>query len=209
LKDLRLRQSDISRFRDYGASIMGWLVLLSVKDKWLSDYIGSSKDDREIYLEIPVDTRVGVEIIVSRINLSAAELRIDHNSDGILTSKKGISCANLQERGWDDDANIFEVKKLLYLKLGYMCEGDVLPKNIDNRINKRLKYRREKREEDFLLVDVSKLDFDHQALKILRKDLPALRQVFLCGCGSARAFIVDEDDITVRLEEFFLTIFDL
>lgn len=78
--------------------ILGWLLLLMVDEQWLSTFQDSPEEHLDVELKIPLQTPLGVEIIVARIDGMAAQITV--NGDGSFVGTRSVCCENFLERGW-------------------------------------------------------------------------------------------------------------
>lgn len=209
LSDAGADVDQVNRTWIESVNILGWLVLLGVDDEWAEETIRYLAEKGEnLHLTIPVKTGAGVEIVISRLKETKADLRIDGENKKVL-GKKGIPCDRWGEieEGWDTGDKVLMIKTALWKQLIKVAPtgNKYFTPDMDDELNETILAKRDRGEHHYISVDRS--CSYHPLLEkgvydVLIKDLPAL-EIFFIGSDDREVTIISEPKLNARLRVFF------
>ncbi len=192
-----------------GVSILGWLVLLGVDDRWVEtagQYLMEMGDSTE--LAIPVKTEAGADIAFSRLKQAHARLKLDEKTKKVV-AKHGMVCDGPKvEEGWDPSDNVRMIKTALWTQLiRIVLSRDVaFTPEMDAELNQTLRARHKKGEPHYIAVNLSCENnplLERDVFPALKKDLPDLEIVVLGSKEQGGVAIIGEPELHAQLREFF------
>jgi nucleoside phosphorylase len=213
IRELSIRVREEGRGRSlfefyWGKSldILGWLVLISVNQKWVQvqknkHFMGMTGG---ITLEIPVGSKAGVEIVFSVFYERCA--RLHANFSGTQVFGRYNIDFTAPEAGFYEKDTVNEIKRLIWKTIQKEDAPSPFSENDSIKLNEILRIRNILNENIYLLVDKSNLE--HPLLikdnfDKLRDDLPDLSTVFIAMDSDENVLIVSEPELNAQLTEFF------
>ncbi len=199
LKDLSDDQQNSKRLhqmRESALEMLSWLLLLSVKHKWVVQNIGN----QSTYIDLSphLQTKLGVEITLARLDQRPAILEINPAKRKIA-GKDSIDSDNLLEMGWTGEDIIKGVKRELWKKI-YPERGDktVFTKTDDEQLKYKIELCRKMRKADYYVTTADSANplRDQKIYRVLTDSL-GLRLV-LYGIASSEEILIE---LEYKLEE--------
>lgn len=195
---------------DQAEKIVGWLVLLSLKEKSMADFLNENTSQGTLEIFFRVETHVGVEILLARLEMRRSMFVPEGDGGVRLQAPLGLSAKSLPPSGWETKSNAEMVLRRLWKELYKEDFGKKLLAQENESDLKNLQAKLRVRHRDgrgrFLVVGIDDLQMTQEVLDILRKALPypCLRQVIMRGELVEIIFIDDcERDLQAALEDFF------
>jgi len=198
----------IDRIREYCVSILGWMVLTSIKDQWASNAaLEMARKGTAMGLLLPVKTEMGTDIAVCR--LSALKPNLDLDESRNVKSGTRIPIENWEpEGGWLKENRVLQFKKTLWR---YLVRGGDSPpsgKDLDEEINVILDSRKEVDKEKYYAVPniTGKMCafWDDALCKELGRDISKLDVFYLSSEGGEILAIDAEHRLKAQIREFLL-----
>jgi hypothetical protein len=189
-------------------TLLGWLVLTGVKDEWAEKMVRAmAEKDSYLDLKVPVETELGLDIAVSRINTVNAKFKLDIDTNvsapgRIAAEKWGIEC------GWDLEVKVLTVKKQLYRQLNPLIGEKEIPL-LDRQLNDELKQAllglKEMEEHHYMVVNLPGKECTYMDDKVYRRlvqDLENLDIFYLGEDSETGMAIVAETRLQSQIRQF-------
>jgi hypothetical protein len=193
------RPAQTDEFVQLSASILGWLLLLAVREDWAA--AGGGLGDVEL-IEIPVTTEAGLEIVTAR--LRGHEARMNVGADLGVHGRDRLAYGDL-ELGLTQTDALREVKRLIWVKV--MKTEPPPGGDWEARLASTLRLRHRRNEGNYYISIPGDRPGDtphHQdMLRRLRTDLPELR-FFVIGGSAGGVLLLPENDLEALISEFFV-----
>jgi len=195
----------IERFWRQGAEALGWLVLLNVDEAWVQKNKASLAASPDFRFVVPVKTRMGGGVSLSRIHGEKADLDRDETQE-----IKGLYEMDFEaplETGWHVDDHVAHIKQSLFtlLKPGAKPPAEFTPDQND-ALDEILAFRAEEGKRPYLSVLLSEerhpLNHDEAIYAQLKRDLPNLSVLFLQTEGHESVVFL-EGRLKGVVDEFF------
>lgn len=196
----------VTAFVDGVTSILGWLILLAVSEDWLGDHL--ELQDRLLktqFIEIPVETEAGTEVVVSRLRSHQARFKLGDDKVGVSAIHRAR--VGQLELGITLKDNLKEIKKLIW-KTVFKSDP---PQNFDSGDEKKLQATlktRYRRGVTYYVMIPESLNVtiagNKEILKRLRADLEHL---VVCMAGANRneqILIINEEECEALIRELLL-----
>jgi hypothetical protein len=189
--------------------IFGWLVLLTVSERWVQDKFGSQKQtvDRHFqtllgadYMVLPVETETGTQVVEARLREQPAMLALDDQGFD-PTSPYRVRLGNL-ERGIDFDDQLLQVKELIWKTV---FKGVDEPLH-EQELKETLETRYQDGESYYVVLPATTggaAAGQERLLRLLRHDLPHLG-AFLIGLPTGEQVLVMNETRLRSLTREFL-----
>ena|GEM_PF-5327303 len=186
-------------------SILGWLVLRSVEDKWFSSKKILLEKNPSIELTIPEKNDASVAILTSSLGKRKAVFGFDDRTENI-TDNLRIDLTNIEEieGGYEEEKHKEDLVLAIWRTL---CKGEPNPRNLEEnclRLNHRLKIQKEKNNAYYVAFDLSKAtikkdkDRLHRSISSLLQQL----QVVFFNIDDEQGLLVHEGLLMDSLIEF-------
>jgi hypothetical protein len=193
---------------DAGVSILGWLALLAVDDRWVQNTSQRvAESGKSLDLVIPVTTEIGEETAFSRLKEVKANFNGVRDNRDVAAGKK-IPLENWGiEVGWNIKDKISTIKMMLWKQLGPPDPAGGNPKDeeyITRYLRQTFKVREKRGEPFYIAVNLSDNDnplLEEEVCKYLIDDLGL--NIFLIGSTEDRVAIIIEPELNAQLVEFF------
>lgn len=211
LKDEGRDETDIKGIWDYCVTILGWLVLTGVKEEWACEAAREfARKGATLELMIPVETEVGVDIAVSRLNEVKAGFSLDESSLRVKARGRIPSETWQVESGWSLKENVLTVKKQLWKQLNPLDPSKDVPvtdEQLTRDLKRILHIRRRMGENHYMVVNPpDKLypQLEEEVYRALMRDLQNLNIFYLGAAGEEGMAIVAETELQAQIREFLL-----
>lgn len=184
--------------------ILGWLVLLSVEDKWVLRHTASSTQDNGVTLEIPYLSDSSVEVVVARLTGLPAKFAIDTGNMDV-SGKCNINIAI--ETGTSASDVVEQIAVAAWNKVYRMQETIITDEKI-KKLNHTLRLRRE-RDNDNHYITVLKSYDQHplnrtETYQLLCEKLSNLGIIFIKSETDQDVLLVPSSDLSSLVTEFLL-----
>jgi hypothetical protein len=202
--------SQVIAVREAARNILGWLLLFSVKDKWVLEREGRGVgEDGDLELKIPVETEAGTEILVARLSGSPASFESDEALTRVFGRRHATGGMPIPEVGWGAVDTVVEIKRAIWKALNKQSvDGPWTPQH-DERLDYVLQLRRDVDEGHYVTVrsfDLKDPLRHEEVFKNLRRTLPHLQVVFLEGGQGDEVLVVVEWKLATLIREFLRTL---
>ena len=195
----------IPDIRDKITEVLGQLILLAVSEDWLQknaeqwEYLLKTQ-----YIEIPLKTEAGVEVVVARLHKHQAHIR---QKDGSRIDGANRIIVGDLELGIADDDRLIELKKLIWSAIFHDPKPpDPFDRDAEINLNSTLEFRNQDGEHYYITVPASRyrsVDGDTTLLASLSRDLPYLG-AFLIGIENGdQVLVIEEPRFVALIQEFF------
>ncbi|WP_372366324.1 hypothetical protein [Candidatus Uabimicrobium sp. HlEnr_7] len=183
---------------DCAANIVGWLVLLATKDKWVHDH--KVKDLKKEKLEIPAKTCAGLEVAFSGITKTYAKLDIKERGEPPF-SRDGHTY-NFAETGWKVQNHVNEIKRTIIKMIDKVEFNGSFNEDYNEFLNESL-VTKNKNEDYFYIIANKKNPLNiPDVYEQLQKELPDLNILFIKdSCDNV--FVISEMKLLSWLKDFF------
>jgi predicted MPP superfamily phosphohydrolase len=191
-------------------TILGWLVLTGVTEEWACKAaLELARKGAALELMIPVETEVGVDIAVSRLNQVKAKLNLDERSMEVTAGTRIPSEKWRVESGWSLDQKVLTVKQALWKQLNRVEESRkvTIPEKLDEDLNQMLFSRRRMGENPYVVANLPGKEnpyLDEEVYRALMADLKNLDIFYLGTEGEEGVAILGETRLQAQIREFLL-----
>jgi hypothetical protein len=209
LMDDRMDINDLSLTWDDCVSILGWLVLMGVKEEWAGKTaLALARRDSALNLMVPVKTEVGLDIAVSRLNEVKSKFSLDVKNMHISAPAR-IAAEQWQiESGWNPEDKVLWVKKQLWKQLNRLdpaMEVDKSDEKLTRELKQMLYSRRRMGENHYLVLNLPNQSCPNLEEGVYRKlvaDLQNLDIFYLSNDSDEGLAIVAETELQTQIREF-------
>ncbi len=209
LSDDQQNSDRLRRMRESALKMLGWLLLLSVKDNWVAQNLGHLVQSAHIDFSPHLQTRTGVEITLARLDQRPAILEINPDKRKIA-GKDSIDSDNLLEMGWEGKDIIKGVKRELWKKV-YPEKGDktTFTKMDDELLKYKIELRRKMRKADYYVTAAGSANpLKDLSLSHALTDILGLRLVLYGIAGNKEILIELEYKLEELVNEFLQTLYE-
>lgn len=190
-------------------SVLAWLSLLAVDSEWLRQASRNALSADRFSFEIDVKTLLGVELVSSRQQQIAPQLRLATGMKDVVG--EGMILEPPYDNGWHDEAALDK----LVCEVWEHIYPEVIQKTLSERdmrvLNATLRVRRkQKSHHHYIPVSVEqesrlrRLDFFQK----LRAKLPDISVIFFNPRGDSAALLISDEEYFMTIIRKFLTIPD-
>ena len=192
---------DKAKLKESVIGMMGWLLLLSVKDDWLLAEQYKVNIGTSFCVKIPVRTKTGLEIVESRLNELPASFKAGKPGHDLCGQRQYI--AGGAEVGWDRNDVVDEVKKLLWTHFYKEAPPKYFTQVEDDKIDASLAVKHVTDNKPYLPIRVSDPAnplSSEDTYRRLVSDLPNLNVVFF-GIEGEGVLVLGESTLTTLNSE--------
>jgi hypothetical protein len=172
--------SQVSAVREAARNILGWLLLLSVKDKWVRGREGGgASEDADLELRIPVETEAGTEVLVARLDGSPPSFESDEACTRVYGSRHATGGAPFPESGWGIADPVVEIKRAIWKAVNKHSMGGPWTSQQDEELDYVLRLRRDVGEGHYITIrscDLREPLRHTEVSRELRRTLPHLHR---------------------------------
>ncbi len=212
LRDEGKEKSDIIYIWEDCVTLLGWLVLIGVKEEWACKVaLDLAEKGSPLDVMIPVETEVGLDIVVSRLNKVKATFNLDAKSLKIFSPAR-IAAEKWQiESGWSHKEKVLMVKKQLWKQLNPLSSANSLPvsdEQLTDDLKQMLHSRRMLGGNHYMVInppDKTYPNLEAQVCRELMADLQELNIFYLGVADEKGMAIVAETKLQTQIREFLLT----
>ena len=195
----------IPDIKDKITDVLGQLILLAVSEEWLQKNADQWERLRKSqYIEIPLKTDAGVEVVVARLHKHQAHIR---QKDGSRIDGANRIVVGDLELGITQDDRLIELKKLIWSAIfNDPKPPDPFDRYAEIHLNSTLEFRNQDGEHYYITVPASRyrsVGGDATLLARLSRDLSYLG-AFLIGIENGdQVLVIEEPRFVALIQEFF------
>jgi hypothetical protein len=203
-----LTASQSATLRKAALNILGWL-LLSVKDEWVRErQAHGASDDTDLELRIPVETEVGTEVLVARLQGSPASFECNDTLTRVFGSRHVTGASFIPEAGFGVANTVEEVKRAIW-KAWYKGElKEPWTSDHDKALSKAFMMRRDVGERYYITVRLSDASNSLRGIDVsqaIRHDLHLQVVILESGQGD-EVLLIPERPLISLITEFLRTL---
>lgn len=195
----------IPDIKDKITDVLGQLILLAVSEEWLQKNAEQWEHLLKTqYIEIPLKTEAGVEVVVARLHKHQAHIR---QKDGSRIDGANRIIVGDLELGIADDDRLIELKKLIWSTVfNDPKPPDPFDRDAEINLNSTLEFRNQDGEHYYITVPANRyrsVSGDASLLARLSHDLSYLG-AFLIGVENGdQVLVIEEPRFMALIQEFF------
>jgi hypothetical protein len=191
-------------------ALLGWLVLLSVREDWLQGRLGPGPDpDQVMEVRLPVETEAGTEVLVARLDESPARFATDPKGMRVYGGRHAMAGSSIPEVGLSDADQANEIKRAIWKAVFKATPSAPWSAEMDQELDETLDVRRDTGEGHYITVRLSNPGEPLTLPAVcaaLHRDLPHLQLVFLQAPGGEEVLLIPERTLQVLIREFLRTL---
>jgi len=177
--------------------MLNWLLLLTVDDRWIKQ-MGDAPQ-----VVIPMKTRIGVEIVASRIQASTCGFEHGKRGHDLIGTGMLLDGADIR---WHTPGAINEIKRRLWRFIRQELPPRRFTEAHDNQLNTSIGARKITQDKHYLSIPLLSGDYPlkgEDSYALLKAQLPNLTIMFVGEGGSEGVFVLDERALMAWVSEIF------